>query len=297
MVKRAYWLSITPEPERELPEAVATLAAGRRADPEAIAAEQARIERLILHGGQRRWLAYLHDVVDLIAADSGSDDPDVGRRASAGDEVIANHHNLLLGLPDPAPAARRTATDSSRLGRSTIIRSPMTIDHDSRRHRAVRRASRPAAAGARLRRAGPAAPGAHRRGRRRPAARRDRPAIKREAIAARLHGRTGPGRARRPGLVDARVVPGQRAVRARHQRAALARPQRLQRVGGGQPRAGAAVRGARAARRGRRRLRRHRGRGRLRSQRDRHHRRRAPTPAGASPGRSGSSPRATWPAC
>ena len=34
MVKRASWLSITPEPERELPEAVATLAAGHRADPE-----------------------------------------------------------------------------------------------------------------------------------------------------------------------------------------------------------------------------------------------------------------------
>ena len=77
MVKRASWLSITPEPERELPEAVATLAAGRRAGPDAVAAEQARIERLILHGTQRRWLAYLHEVVDLIAAARASDDPDV----------------------------------------------------------------------------------------------------------------------------------------------------------------------------------------------------------------------------
>jgi hypothetical protein len=116
MVKRAYWLSITPEPERELPEAVATMAAGRRADSDAVAAEQARIERLILHGGRRRWLAYLHDVVDLIAAESGSDDPDVAAARARAMTVIANHHNLLLGLPDHDRAhSLTTATDSSRL--------------------------------------------------------------------------------------------------------------------------------------------------------------------------------------
>jgi hypothetical protein len=113
MVKRASWLSITPEPERELPEAVATMTAGRRAGADSIAAEQARIERLILHGSQRRWLAYLHDVVDLIAAEGGSDDPDVTAARTRATKVIANHHNLLLGLP--GDAARLTATDSSRL--------------------------------------------------------------------------------------------------------------------------------------------------------------------------------------
>jgi hypothetical protein len=119
MVKRASWLSITPEPERELPAAVATLSAGHRAGPAAIAAEQARIERLILHGSRRRWLAYLHDVVDLIAAENGSDDPDVAAARERAIKVIANHHNLLLGLHDydPARAGRAgfTATDSSRL--------------------------------------------------------------------------------------------------------------------------------------------------------------------------------------
>ena len=113
MVKRASWLSITPEPERELPEAVATLAAGRRAGPAAIAAEQARIERLILHGSRRRWLAYLHDVVDLIAAENGTDDPDVAAARERATKVIANHHNLLLGLP--GDGARLTAIDASRL--------------------------------------------------------------------------------------------------------------------------------------------------------------------------------------
>jgi hypothetical protein len=113
MVKRASWLSITPEPERELPEAVATLSAGRRAGPDAVAAEQARIERLILHGSQRRWLAYLHDVVDLIAAGDGSEDPDVVAARARATRVVANHHNLLLGLPGSGP--RLTANDSSRL--------------------------------------------------------------------------------------------------------------------------------------------------------------------------------------
>ena len=113
MVKRASWLSITPEPERELPEAVATLSAGRRAQPDAVAAEGARIERLILHGSQRRWLAYLHAVVNLICARNGGDDPDVAAARERAAKVIANHHNLLLGLP--GEGARLTATDSSRL--------------------------------------------------------------------------------------------------------------------------------------------------------------------------------------
>lgn len=121
MVKRASWLSVTPEPERELPDAVATLTAGRRADPAAVAAERAQIERLILHGGQRRWLAYLHAVVALIERRSGSGDPDVvAARARAGG-VIANHHNLLLGLPGPGPArARVTAADRARLQELTV---------------------------------------------------------------------------------------------------------------------------------------------------------------------------------
>jgi hypothetical protein len=129
MVKRASWLSITPEPERELPEAVATLSAGHRADGSAgadlVAAERARIERLILHGSQRRWLAYLHDVVELIVARNGDDDPDVTAARARATNVIANHHNLLLGLTDPTHAAvRLTAPDSARL------RALDPTDHD-----------------------------------------------------------------------------------------------------------------------------------------------------------------------
>ncbi len=113
MVKRATWLSITPEPERELPAAVATLAAGRPAAPAEVVAERARIERIVMRRGQRRWLRYLHDVVELIERRTPSPDPDVRRAGDRARRVIANHHNLLLGLP--GRAARRTAGDRARL--------------------------------------------------------------------------------------------------------------------------------------------------------------------------------------
>jgi hypothetical protein len=113
MVKRAAWLSITPEPERELPAAVATLAAGRRPDPAAVDAESRRIERLVLHGSQRRWLAYLHQVVELVERRRASADPDVAAARTRATAVVANHHNLLLALP--GPGARLTTTDRARL--------------------------------------------------------------------------------------------------------------------------------------------------------------------------------------
>jgi hypothetical protein len=109
MVKRASWLSVTPEPERELPESVATLAAGRRASGDEVAREQARIERLVLHGTQRRWLSYLHDVVSLIDDAAASSDPDVALACERARVVIANHHNLLLALPGRGAAI--TAAD------------------------------------------------------------------------------------------------------------------------------------------------------------------------------------------
>jgi hypothetical protein len=113
MVKRAAWLSVTPEPERELPQAVATLTAGRRAGARAVDAERARIERLVLRGSQRRWLAYLHDMVELVERGPGGEDPDVAAARARVIAVIVNHHNLLLALP--GAGARRTALDRARL--------------------------------------------------------------------------------------------------------------------------------------------------------------------------------------
>jgi hypothetical protein len=113
MVKRATWLSITPEPERELPEPVATLAAGRRAAAGEVATERRRIERLVLHGTQRRWLRYLHEVVGLIEAAAGATDPAVAGAGARARAIVENHHHLLLGLP--GAGARVTATDRERL--------------------------------------------------------------------------------------------------------------------------------------------------------------------------------------
>jgi hypothetical protein len=113
MVKPASWLSVTPEPERELPQVVATLVHGGSPPSGAVATEAARIERLVLRGSQRAWLSYLHRVVELIDSRAGDPDPGVERARLRATAVISNHHNLLLGLP--GRGARLTAADRIRL--------------------------------------------------------------------------------------------------------------------------------------------------------------------------------------
>ncbi|HEY2601476.1 MAG TPA: hypothetical protein VGI67_07975 [Thermoleophilaceae bacterium] len=110
------WLSVTPEPERELPAALATLRHGGVPTPAAIEHERARIERIVLHGGQRDWLAHLSEAVKLIDVTENDTDPAVVSARELAIEVIANHHNLLLGLP--GRAAARTAEERKRLGGS-----------------------------------------------------------------------------------------------------------------------------------------------------------------------------------
>jgi hypothetical protein len=115
MARAATWLSITPEPERELPAAVATLANGGYPPPHTVAAETARIERLILRGSQVAWLRYLHRVVALIESRAGDLSPDVQHARELAADVIANHHNLLLGLR--GRGAELTSSDRARLAR------------------------------------------------------------------------------------------------------------------------------------------------------------------------------------
>lgn len=117
MVKRAAWLSITPEPERVLPRAVATLRHGGDAPADLVVTERKRIERLLLHGRQRQWLDYLHGVVTLIDQRAVSRDQSVREARRLAATVIANHHNLLLGLP--GPAAQSTAADRAHLAIAT----------------------------------------------------------------------------------------------------------------------------------------------------------------------------------
>src|SRR6516165_8032301 len=113
MVKRQPWLSVTPEPERELPAAVATLRCGGRPAGEAIAEASPRIEELVLRGSERRWDSYLHDVVSLIDQRASDVDPEVARAREVAIAVISNHHNLLLALP--GHGAQRTEADRRRL--------------------------------------------------------------------------------------------------------------------------------------------------------------------------------------
>jgi hypothetical protein len=113
MVKRASWLSVTPEPERELPAAVATLVCGGQPTEDTVAAEADRIERLVLRGSQRGWNHYLHRVVELIEDRRHDANPDVARARRLAARVIANHHNLLLALP--GRGAQRTEADRRRL--------------------------------------------------------------------------------------------------------------------------------------------------------------------------------------
>ena len=118
MVKGASWLSITPEPERKLPRAVVTLTQGGEPSPDAVAAETARIERLVLHGRQREWLRYLHRVVELIDGKAADPRAEVQRARAIATAVISNHHNLLLGLP--GRGAQLSAADRVKLAQATI---------------------------------------------------------------------------------------------------------------------------------------------------------------------------------
>jgi hypothetical protein len=85
---RHAWLSLTPEPERELPGAVVELRGGG-----SVEAERARVERLVLRGSRRAWTAYLSEAAVLAEAAP----PSEARRIVL--EVIDNHDKLKLGLP------------------------------------------------------------------------------------------------------------------------------------------------------------------------------------------------------
>ncbi|HEV2875142.1 MAG TPA: hypothetical protein VGW14_08340 [Thermoleophilaceae bacterium] len=86
-MSRHAWLSITPEPELELPAAVAALRNG------SVEVERARVERIVLRGSRREWTAYLSEAAALAVRAPTSD-----ARAIVLD-VIENHDNLKLGLP------------------------------------------------------------------------------------------------------------------------------------------------------------------------------------------------------
>ena len=109
------WLSLTPEPERELPPIVAELRSGDpREIDEALARERSAVEEIVLRGRERDWLGYLSEAVRLLL-----DSPEVGltpAQREAALEVLANHHRLLLGIP--GDAAERTESERLALERA-----------------------------------------------------------------------------------------------------------------------------------------------------------------------------------
>jgi hypothetical protein len=94
---RHAWLSITPEPERELPAAIATLRAGGTPEGAAVAAERERVERLVTRGSRRAWTAYIAEAAALARAASA--DGEVAEARELVLDVVQNHDNLRLGLP------------------------------------------------------------------------------------------------------------------------------------------------------------------------------------------------------
>jgi hypothetical protein len=109
------WLSLTPEPERLLPEARAVLRSGLAPPPAALlAAERETAERLVLRARRARWEAWLRESTALATAtersldgapaDGGAADDDGDAAAAAATvalvrDVVANHDALALGLP------------------------------------------------------------------------------------------------------------------------------------------------------------------------------------------------------
>ncbi|MFJ8011469.1 hypothetical protein [Streptomyces sp. NPDC096339] len=118
--RRLDWLGLTPEPERELPVALAALRASartERAEPaELAAAERRRVERLVLHGSRHGWLRYLAEVTELVTtAAAGAEQVDRAAALHAA-EVVLDHHRMLIGLP--GPEYDRTARDRTALERA-----------------------------------------------------------------------------------------------------------------------------------------------------------------------------------
>ncbi|MFF3401423.1 hypothetical protein ACFYW6_23265 [Streptomyces sp. NPDC002659] len=111
------WLGLTPEPERELPPAVAALRT-RAPDtaappPRTAAAERRRVESLILRGSRRSWLRYLAEVTALVTSVADGSAPGDRRAALLAGEVVLDHHRMLIGLP--GSGYDRTAADRRAL--------------------------------------------------------------------------------------------------------------------------------------------------------------------------------------
>ena len=88
------WLSLTPEPEYELPRAIAAMRTGGAPSAAAVAVEAERIEDLVLRASLQRWRRWL-DETRRLAEGAAESHPAEARLAL---DVIDNHDALALGL-------------------------------------------------------------------------------------------------------------------------------------------------------------------------------------------------------
>jgi hypothetical protein len=102
------WLSLTPEPERLLPEARAVLRSGEAPPPrDLLEAERAVAERLVLRARRRRWEAWLRESAALAERGAGPAHETHAAAAALVRDVVANHDALVLGLPGERRNRRR----------------------------------------------------------------------------------------------------------------------------------------------------------------------------------------------
>ena len=93
------WLSLTPEPERELPAAVAALRQGGEPTSAALRREEERFERLIVRARRRAYRRWLADARALAAPHAHpAADPRLRSAAELTLDVVENHEALTLGL-------------------------------------------------------------------------------------------------------------------------------------------------------------------------------------------------------
>jgi hypothetical protein len=92
---RRVWLSITPEPELEPPEALAALRAGGPPSAAQVELERARAERLVTRRTRRAWRRYL---AESLALARYSEDPAVAEARAVVEDVVHNHNQLELAL-------------------------------------------------------------------------------------------------------------------------------------------------------------------------------------------------------
>ncbi|MEU4063867.1 hypothetical protein AB0F25_15775 [Streptomyces wedmorensis] len=141
------WLGLTPEPERELPAAVAALRAslGTAHHPppgraELAAAERRRVERLVLRGSRRSWLRYLAEATALVTAvalrldeqegKSRHTDADADTRADANTDTDTRADaNADTDTRADANADTDTRADADASTSAALLAAEVILDH------------------------------------------------------------------------------------------------------------------------------------------------------------------------